>query len=148
MPWGGELRWRARAVGIRVVRESRARDRLPREGWRVACRRGHAKRTPTSRSGLLPTSKKGRFFKFGLLAHFLHTNKIRRLRHQQEADLVQRIFTTLNSQEFAAALSFVYNDLAALLADKAYVRETADGKATAASHREFVVMHFFNGWAC
>jgi hypothetical protein len=71
--------------------------------------------------------------------------QIRRLRQQQEADLVQRIFTTLNSQEFAGALSFVYNDLAALLADKAYVGEIADGKATAASHREFVVMHFFNG---
>jgi len=71
--------------------------------------------------------------------------QIRRLREQQEADLVQRIFTTLNSQEFAAALSFVYNDLAAHLADKAYVREIVEGKATAASHREFVVMHFFNG---
>jgi hypothetical protein len=71
--------------------------------------------------------------------------QIRRLRQQQEADLVQRIFMTLNSQEFAAALSFVYNDLAALLADKTYVREIAEGKATAASHREFVVMHFFNG---
>ena len=71
--------------------------------------------------------------------------QIRRLRQQQEADLIQRIFMTLNSQEFAAALSFVYNDLAALLADKAYVREIAEGKATAASHREFVVMHFFNG---
>jgi hypothetical protein len=71
--------------------------------------------------------------------------QIRRLRQQQEADLVQRIFSTLNSQEFAAALSFVYNDLAARLTDKAYVREIAEGKATAASHREFVVMHFFNG---
>jgi hypothetical protein len=71
--------------------------------------------------------------------------QIKRLHQQQEADLVQRIFTTLNSQEFAAALSFVYDDLAARLADKAYVREIADGKATAATHREFVVMHFFNG---
>jgi hypothetical protein len=71
--------------------------------------------------------------------------QIRRLRQQQEADLIQRILTTLNSQEFAASLSFVYNDLAAHLADKAYVREIVEGKATAASHREFVVMHFFNG---
>jgi hypothetical protein len=71
--------------------------------------------------------------------------QIKRLRHQQEAELVQRIFMTLSSQEFAAALSFVYNDLAAHLADKAYVREIAEGKATAATHREFVVMHFFNG---
>ena len=71
--------------------------------------------------------------------------QIRRLRQQQEADLIQRIFTTLNSHEFAAALSFVYNDLAGLLADKAYVREITEGRATAASHPEFVVMHFFNG---
>jgi hypothetical protein len=71
--------------------------------------------------------------------------QIRRLRHQQEAELVQRIFMTLSSQEFAAALRFVYNDLAALLSDRAYVRAIAEGKATASSHREFVVMHFFNG---
>jgi hypothetical protein len=71
--------------------------------------------------------------------------QIKRLRHQQEAELVQRIFMTLSSQEFAGALSFVYNDLAALLTDKAYVREIVEGKATAATHREFVVMHFFNG---
>ncbi len=71
--------------------------------------------------------------------------QIRRLRLQQEADLIDRIFTTLNSQEFAAALSFVYNDLAARLTDKAYVREIVEGKATAATHREFIVMHFFNG---
>jgi hypothetical protein len=71
--------------------------------------------------------------------------QVRRLRRQQEAELVQRIFMTLSSQEFASALSFVYNDLEGLLADKAYVREIVEGKATAASHREFVVMHFFNG---
>jgi hypothetical protein len=71
--------------------------------------------------------------------------QIRRLRSQQEAELIQRIFTTLNSHEFAGALSFVYTDLAALLRDKTYVREIAEGTATAASHREFIVMHFFNG---
>lgn len=71
--------------------------------------------------------------------------QIKRLRHGQEAELVQRIFMTLSSEEFAAALGFVYNDLDARLGDKAYVREIVEGKATASSHREFVVMHFFNG---
>jgi hypothetical protein len=86
----------------------------------------------------------GRLIVIAIGAVFAYV-QIRRLRQQQEADLIQRIFTTLNSQEFAAALSFVYNDLAALLADKAYVGEIAEGRATAASHPEFVVMHFFNG---
>jgi hypothetical protein len=44
--------------------------------------------------------------------------QIRRLRHQQEAELIQRIFMTLSSQEFVAALDFVYNGLAVLLADR------------------------------
>ena len=71
--------------------------------------------------------------------------QINRLRRQQEAELVQRIFATLNREEFAGALDFVYNGLSSRLAEVAYVREIAEGRATAASHREFVVMHFFNG---
>jgi hypothetical protein len=86
----------------------------------------------------------GQFVVIAIGAVFAY-QQIKRLRQQQEAELIQRIFMTLSSQEFAAALNFVYNDLAALLADKAYVREIVEGKATAATHHEFVVMHFFNG---
>ena len=71
--------------------------------------------------------------------------QIKRLRRQQEAELIQRIFETLNEDQFAGALDFVYNHLALRLADSAYVREISEGTATAASHREFVVLHFFNG---
>jgi hypothetical protein len=86
----------------------------------------------------------GQFIVIAIGAVFAY-QQIRRLRQQQEAELIQRIFMTLSSQEFAAALNFVYNDLAPLLADRAYVREIVEGKATAATHHEFVVMHFFNG---
>ena len=71
--------------------------------------------------------------------------QIDRLRRQQEAELVQQIFATLNAEEFASALDFVYNGLSTRLTEAPYVREIAEGRATAASHREFVVMHFFNG---
>lgn len=76
---------------------------------------------------------------------FFAYQQINRLRRQQEAELVQKIFATLNTEEFASALDFVYNGLSSRLTEVAYVREIAEGKATAASHREFVVMHFFNG---
>lgn len=76
---------------------------------------------------------------------FFAYQQINRLRLQQEAELIQRIFTTLNEPQFAKALDFVYHGLARQLTDTAYVREIADGKATAASHPEFIVMHFFNG---
>jgi hypothetical protein len=71
--------------------------------------------------------------------------QINRLRRQQEAELIQRIFETFNDQRFADALDFVYNDLALRLTEPAYVQQIFEGRATAASHREFVVMHFFNG---
>jgi hypothetical protein len=76
---------------------------------------------------------------------FFAYQQINRLRRQQEAELVQKIFATLNTEEFASALDFVYNGLSGRLAEVPYVREIAEGRATAASHREFVVMHFFNG---
>lgn len=76
---------------------------------------------------------------------FFAYQQINRLRRQQEADLVQRIFATLNEPQFAKALDFVYNDLPARLTDIGYAREIAEGKATVASHPEFTVMHFFNG---
>ncbi|MFY9738124.1 MAG: hypothetical protein WAK11_03635 [Candidatus Cybelea sp.] len=75
---------------------------------------------------------------------FFAYQQINRLRRQQEAELVQKIFATLNAEEFAGALDFVYNGLASRLTEVPYVREIAEGRATAASHREFVVMHFFN----
>lgn len=76
---------------------------------------------------------------------YLAYQQINRLRRQQEAELVQQIFATLNAQDFSEALEFVYNDLPNRLSDAAYVRDIVEGKATASSHREFKVMHFFNG---
>jgi hypothetical protein len=76
---------------------------------------------------------------------FFAYQQINRFRRQQEAELIQRIFETFNEERFADALDFVYNDLAIRLTDPAYVRQIFEGRATAASHREFVVMHFFNG---
>jgi hypothetical protein len=66
------------------------------------------------------------------------------LRRQQEAQVVQRIFEKLNNPVFAAALDFVYNELPERLKDPDYVKTIREGRATAASHRELVVMHFFN----
>lgn len=76
---------------------------------------------------------------------FFAYQQINRLRRQQEAELVQQIFATLNADHFAGALDFVYNGLTSRLTEDAYVREIAEGRATAATHREFVVLHFFNG---
>jgi len=76
---------------------------------------------------------------------FFAYQQINRLRRQQEAELIQQIFATFNEQRFADALAFVYGDLALRLTDSAYVSEIGEGRATAASHPEFVVMHFFNG---
>ena len=76
---------------------------------------------------------------------FFAYQQISRFRRQQEAELIQRIFATLNEQRFANALDFVYHDLALRLTEADYVREIAEGKATTASHPEFTVMHFFNG---
>jgi hypothetical protein len=66
------------------------------------------------------------------------------LRRQQEAQVVQHIFDELNAPDFARALDFVYTDLPEQLRDVAYVRQICDGKATVFSHRELIVMHFFN----
>ena len=76
---------------------------------------------------------------------FFAYQQISRFRRQQEAELIQRIFATLNEQQFANALDFVYRDLAMRLTEPAYIREIAEGRATTASHLEFAVMHFFNG---
>jgi hypothetical protein len=76
---------------------------------------------------------------------YLAYQQIKSLRRQQEAELIQQIFATLNARDFADALEFVYNDLPKRLTDAAYVDEIVAGKATASSHREFMVMHFFNG---
>jgi hypothetical protein len=76
---------------------------------------------------------------------FFAYQQIRGFRRQQEAELVQQIFATLNAREFATALDFVYNDLPRHLKDGAYAREIAEGRATVASHPEFAVLHFFNG---
>ena len=76
---------------------------------------------------------------------FFAYQQINRLRRQQEAELIQQIFQTLNDRQFAEALDFVYNGLATRLTEQLYVREIFEGRATAASHPEFVVMHFFNG---
>jgi hypothetical protein len=86
----------------------------------------------------------GQLVVIGVGAYFAY-QQINRLRRQQEAELVQRIFATLNEPQFAKALDFVYNGLAMRLTDMSYVREIAEGKATAVSHEEFIVMHFFNG---
>lgn len=53
---------------------------------------------------------------------FFAYQQISRFRRQQEADLIQRIFATLNEQRFANALEFVYHDLAIRLTEPAYVR--------------------------
>ncbi len=79
------------------------------------------------------------------LGAFFAYQQITRLRRQQEAELIQQIFATLNERRFAKALAFVYSDLALRLTDSTYVREIGEGRATTASHPEFVVMHFFNG---
>jgi len=66
------------------------------------------------------------------------------LRRQQEAQIVQGIFDELNAPEFSTALDFVYNHLPEKLTDPVYVRGIRDGTATASSHKELIVMHFFN----
>jgi hypothetical protein len=78
-------------------------------------------------------------------AAFVAYFQLRRLRRQQEAALIQSIFADLNSVVIADALDFVYHDLPLKLTNAKYLREIAEGRATAASHRELVVMHFFNG---
>jgi hypothetical protein len=70
--------------------------------------------------------------------------QLRGLRRQQEAQVVQHIFDELNAAKFSQALNFVYNDLPERLRDVAYAREIRDGTATVFSHREMIVMHFFN----
>jgi len=75
---------------------------------------------------------------------FLAALQLRGLRHQREAGLIQHIFEKLNEDEFAKALDFVYQELPKRLTEPAYVREIAEGRATAKSHSELVVMHFFN----
>jgi hypothetical protein len=78
-------------------------------------------------------------------ALFVAYYQLRHLRRQQEAALIQSIFADLSSEAIAGALDFVYSELPAKLTSVAYVQEIAEGRATAASHRELVVMHFFNG---
>lgn len=70
--------------------------------------------------------------------------QLRGLRRQQEGQIVQHIFDKLNHPDFAAALDFVYHQLPDRLNDPDYVRRILDGKATASSHSELIVMHFFN----
>src|SRR5579862_1995562 len=59
------------------------------------------------------------------------------LRRQREADLIERIFKRLNSEELAAALDFVYNQLSRKLSEPSYVREIHEGKASATTIRNF-----------
>jgi hypothetical protein len=66
------------------------------------------------------------------------------LRNQQEGELIQRIFEKLSAEKFADALEFVYSALADRLKDPTYVSELRQGRATAASHPELHVLHFFN----
>jgi len=75
---------------------------------------------------------------------FLAALQLRGLRHQREAGLIQHIFEKLNEDEFAKALDFVYEELPKSLTEPAYVREIVEGRATAKSHPELIVMHFFN----
>ena len=79
------------------------------------------------------------------VAAYLAYQQIYRLRRQQEAELIQQIFVTLNAPDFAYALEYVYKDLPKRLTEAAYVQDIVDGNATASSHPEFMVMHFFNG---
>jgi hypothetical protein len=67
----------------------------------------------------------GQLIVIGAGAYFAF-RQIDRLRRQQEAELVQSIFATLNAPEFATALNFVYNDLSKRLNDAAYLREIAE----------------------
>jgi hypothetical protein len=76
---------------------------------------------------------------------FFAYQQISAFRRQQEAGLVQAIFAMLNQPEFAKALDFVYRDLPNALEKAPYAREIAEGKATSATHPEFIVLHFFNG---
>jgi hypothetical protein len=78
-------------------------------------------------------------------ALFVAYFQLRHLRLQQEAALIQSIFADLNSEVISGALDFVYSELPVKLTSVAYLQEIAEGRATAASHRELVVMHFFNG---
>jgi hypothetical protein len=78
-------------------------------------------------------------------ALFVAYFQLRHLRRQQEAALIQSIFADLNSEIISGALDFVYTELPVRLTSVAYVQEIAEGRATAASHRELIVMHFFNG---
>ncbi|HZT12246.1 MAG TPA: hypothetical protein VFA29_05575 [Candidatus Baltobacteraceae bacterium] len=78
----------------------------------------------------------------GAIAAYLQLSGLRR---QREADLIERIFKRLNTEELASALDFVYNRLASKLTEASYVREIHEGKATATNHPELRVMHFFNG---
>jgi hypothetical protein len=78
-------------------------------------------------------------------ALFVAYFQLRHLRGQQEAALIQSVFADLNSELIADALDFVYHELPLKLTNAAYVREIAEGRATAATHRKLVVMHFFNG---
>ena len=70
--------------------------------------------------------------------------QLRGLRKQQEAQLVQHIFEQLNHPSLAAALDFVYKELPKRLNDPDYARGILDGTATASSHAEMIILHFFN----
>ena len=85
----------------------------------------------------------GQFIVVGAAAIFAYL-QLRGLRQQQEAQVVQHIFDELNAPKLAAALDFVYNQLAERLKDPDYVRGIREGRATVSSHAEMIVMHFFN----
>ena len=71
--------------------------------------------------------------------------RLRGLRRQQEGQIVRHIFDELNHpSRFAAALDVVYNHLPERLDDPDYFQAIREGTATASSHNELIVMHFFN----
>jgi hypothetical protein len=93
---------------------------------------------------LLVVAAFGQVIVIGVGAIFAYL-QIRGLRRQQEAQLIREIFATFNDPEFAGALDFVYNGLSKRLTEPAYVEQIAQGRATVETHRELVVLHFFNG---
>ncbi len=83
-------------------------------------------------------------FVFVVVAAVVACMQLRGLWRAQEAAVVQHIFDELNTHQLAEGLEFVYTALAERLDDPAYVSTIHDGTATASSHNELVVMHFFN----
>ena len=71
--------------------------------------------------------------------------RLRGLRRQQQGQIVRHIFDEPNHpSRFGAALDVVYNHLPERLDDPDYFQAIREGTATASSHNELIVMHFFN----